>query len=65
MFPDEGPGFFNKANQITASLKYVEFLNRRLKGETGKSPAAEEGRRSRRVKSRNLPPPGRVLVPAF
>ncbi len=42
VFPDEGHGFVNKANRITASQKYVEFLDRYLKGENGKTPAAEE-----------------------
>ena len=33
IFPDEGHGFRNKANRITASNNYVEFLNKYLKGE--------------------------------
>jgi dipeptidyl aminopeptidase/acylaminoacyl peptidase len=32
IFPDEGHGFRSKANRITASNKYVEFLNQYLKG---------------------------------
>jgi dipeptidyl aminopeptidase/acylaminoacyl peptidase len=33
IFPDEGHGFRNKANRITASNSYVAFLNKYLKGE--------------------------------
>lgn len=39
IFPDEGHGFRNKANRITASNSYVEFLNKYLKGEA--APEAE------------------------
>jgi dipeptidyl aminopeptidase/acylaminoacyl peptidase len=34
IFPDEGHGFMNKANRITASDKYVAFLDLYLKGGT-------------------------------
>ena len=37
IFPDEGHGFRSKANRITASDKYVEFLNQYLK-ESGQPP---------------------------
>lgn len=33
IFPDEGHGFDNKANRITASDRYVVFLDKYLKGE--------------------------------
>ncbi len=33
LFPDEGHGFRNRVNRITASDKYVEFLSKHLKGE--------------------------------
>jgi dipeptidyl aminopeptidase/acylaminoacyl peptidase len=33
IFPDEGHGFRNKANRITASNSYVAFLDKYLKGE--------------------------------
>jgi dipeptidyl aminopeptidase/acylaminoacyl peptidase len=33
IFPDEGHGFRNKANRITASDRYVAFLDKYLKGE--------------------------------
>ncbi|MGB5892146.1 MAG: S9 family peptidase [Thermoanaerobaculia bacterium] len=33
IFPDEGHGFKSKANRITASDKYVEFLGTHLKGQ--------------------------------
>ena len=33
IFEDEGHGFRNKANRIEASDKYVQFLNRYLKGQ--------------------------------
>ena len=33
IFPDEGHGFDNKANRITASDRYVAFLDKYLKGE--------------------------------
>ncbi len=32
LFPDEGHGFRKRANRITASDKFVEFLDRHLKG---------------------------------
>ncbi len=34
VFPDEGHGFRKKANRIEASEKYVQFLDRHLKGMT-------------------------------
>ena len=41
VFPDEGHGFDNKANRVTASGRYVAFLDKYLKakGETGESSA--------------------------
>ena len=39
IFPDEGHGFKSKANRITASDKYVEFLDEHLKGKAGTEPA--------------------------
>jgi dipeptidyl aminopeptidase/acylaminoacyl peptidase len=43
VFPDEGHGFRRKANRITASDKYVEFLDKYLKenGEKAAPPATE------------------------
>ena len=42
IFPDEGHGFKSKANRITASDKYVEFLGIHLKGqERANTPAPE------------------------
>jgi dipeptidyl aminopeptidase/acylaminoacyl peptidase len=41
VFPDEGHGFRNRANRIAASNKYVEFLDRYLKGRTSGEPATE------------------------
>ena len=32
LFPDEGHGFARKANRITASEAYVQFLDAYLKG---------------------------------
>ncbi len=40
VFPDEGHGFDNKANRVTASGRYVAFLDKYLKGESS-APATE------------------------
>ncbi len=39
IFPDEGHGFDNKANRVTASDRYVAFLDKYLKGEGAESSA--------------------------
>lgn len=41
IFPDEGHGFRNKANRITASDTFVEFLDKYLKGRASAEPATE------------------------
>lgn len=42
VFPDEGHGFRNRDNRITASNAYVEFLDLYLKGEGGVASAASD-----------------------
>jgi dipeptidyl aminopeptidase/acylaminoacyl peptidase len=46
IFPDEGHGFRSKANRITASNKYLEFLDTYLKGQA--PPETELSHRSTR-----------------
>ncbi len=41
VFEDEGHGFRNKSNRIEASDKYVQFLNRYLKGQTSEGSPTE------------------------